>query len=917
MMSAPDFPRTYRMKSGPRVFLLTIALLIFGVGAAGIYLELEFSPVYYVILLPFGLVAAVGAIMAWYFLAAPEITLTRSSIELRTALTRRELFKSEIAGYRRVNRYFGNATIMLFPSDLRDRGINIRRFMRRDQLFEEWLRSLRNLDQVGVVRSSENMPGDAEDAARPGWVLAVAMVLNIAGAFWAVVAVLSSGLSDELGVVLVSAPLLALMMAIIWRVYFRLDFRGDGTRTSLFFLFFLPGISLAWRANSDIELAGWEMPVVAAAAIALLIAIISRASYRRSFEAGSRLAVLFVLMLPYGFGLTLFTNASFDTSLAQTFPVTIQHKHYSPGGRYHFARYWVDLGSWGERLTESSITVPGDLYRRLDIGMVATVRLYRGAFRMPYYTLHPSIRLPDLKWVPVISDLEAGVAAYDKGEFNKALELLRKPVEDGDDRAQFYVGILHRDGRGTSRDTDAAMRLFQLASAQGNARAMHAIGYAYDRGIGVTENLGEAIEWYRKAATANDPSALTSLGALYQEGRGVTQNFEHARRLLLQAAELAWGPAMNNLGMMYANGTGVTHDMAEATGWWVRSLGLGNKEAAWYLGRYLTRAGATTVEISEGVAMLREAALSGNAQAAFKLSILYGSDRGVPKSSADRLKWLDRAIDLDHPPAMLHRGGLYAEVGQAALAAQFYRRAAEMGYARAQAYLGKIYADGNSVARDLTEAVKWYARAIAQGDAMGQRLLAYSHHAGLGVDKNPQEAARLYRLAAIQGDAYAADNLALMLLYGLGVSRDETEGLKWTRMAADQGQPIALNNLANMLDRGDPVGRDVTAALVFYRRAAAHGQANAAHSLATHYFSGRSIERDIEESYYWTLIAERGYSASERTNIVSLKRSILAEILETGGDRAAIEKRASQFRPLPAPPAPIPSAKPYVTPQGR
>jgi TPR repeat protein len=133
-------------------------------------------------------------------------------------------------------------------------------------------------------------------------------------------------------------------------------------------------------------------------------------------------------------------------------------------------------------------------------------------------------------------------------------------------------------------------------------------------------------------------------------------------------------------------------------------------------------------------------------------------------------------------------------------------------------------------------------------------------------------------------------------------------------MAADQGQPIALNNLANMLDRGDPVGRDVTAALVFYRRAAAHGQANAAHSLATHYFSGRSIERDIEESYYWTLIAERGYSASERTNIVSLKRSILAEILETGGDRAAIEKRASQFRPLPAPPAPIPSAKPYVTP---
>jgi TPR repeat protein len=40
--------------------------------------------------------------------------------------------------------------------------------------------------------------------------------------------------------------------------------------------------------------------------------------------------------------------------------------------------------------------------------------------------------------------------------------------------------------------------------------------------------------------------------------------------------------------------------------------------------------------------------------------------------------------------------------------------------ARAQAYLGRHFAEGNGVAPDLAEAVQWYE----QGDAMGQRMLA-------------------------------------------------------------------------------------------------------------------------------------------------------------------------------------------------
>ena len=108
---------------------------------------------------------------------------------------------------------------------------------------------------------------------------------------------------------------------------------------------------------------------------------------------------------------------------------------------------------------------------------------------------------------------------------------------------------------------------------------------------------------------------------------------------------------------------------------------------------------------------MRESAHAGNGDAAFALSLLYLDGRGVTRNTVEGLKWLDRAIELDHPPAMLQRGGLHARDGQPAAAVRLYRMAAEKGYARAQAYLGRHFADGNGVAPDLAEAVKWYERA--------------------------------------------------------------------------------------------------------------------------------------------------------------------------------------------------------------
>lgn len=84
------------------------------------------------------------------------------------------------------------------------------------------------------------------------------------------------------------------------------------------------------------------------------------------------------------------------------------------------------------------------------------------------------------------------------------------------------------------------------------------------------------------------------------------------------------------------------------------------------------------------------------------------------------------------------------------------RAKAEQGDARAQYELGKAYADGEGVTRDLTESVKWYRKAAEQGDAAAQYNLGVAYTLGHGgLRKDPAEAAKWYRKSAEQGYALA------------------------------------------------------------------------------------------------------------------------------------------------------------------
>ena len=95
--------------------------------------------------------------------------------------------------------------------------------------------------------------------------------------------------------------------------------------------------------------------------------------------------------------------------------------------------------------------------------------------------------------------------------------------------------------------------------------------------------------------------------------------------------------------------------------------------------------------------------------------------------------------------------------GDHARALNGFRNLAAWGDAQSQLILGGMYAKGEGVPEEDTEAVRWYRLAAEQGDVSAQLSLGFKYDKGEGVAKDDAEAMRWFCLAAEQGHPDSAD----------------------------------------------------------------------------------------------------------------------------------------------------------------
>jgi cell division septation protein DedD len=100
----------------------------------------------------------------------------------------------------------------------------------------------------------------------------------------------------------------------------------------------------------------------------------------------------------------------------------------------------------------------------------------------------------------VLGGFEEGSAAYQQGDYAKALEEWTPLAKNGNQQAQYNIGYMHFNGIGVPKEPAKAAKWFAMAAKQGDAAAQMSLGVMYGTGQGVEQDYSQAYIWLTLAA---------------------------------------------------------------------------------------------------------------------------------------------------------------------------------------------------------------------------------------------------------------------------------------------------------------------------------------------------------------------------------------------------------------------------------
>ena len=155
------------------------------------------------------------------------------------------------------------------------------------------------------------------------------------------------------------------------------------------------------------------------------------------------------------------------------------------------------------------------------------------------------------------------------------------------------------------------------------------------------------------------------------------------------------------------------------------------------------------------IAALQHRADAGDLEAEFRLGAAYRDGVPIlPQNQAESVKW--------------------------------FHKAADQGFAKAEAELGNMYFHGTGVRKDYSEALRWFTKAAQQADALAANAVGYLYYNGYGVQRNYSYAFEWFSKSAQQGDVAAQYALGLMYRGGDGVNRNFAEAAKYFHASAER-----------------------------------------------------------------------------------------------------------------------------------
>lgn len=148
-----------------------------------------------------------------------------------------------------------------------------------------------------------------------------------------------------------------------------------------------------------------------------------------------------------------------------------------------------------------------------------------------------------------LADVKAGVDAWARGDFPRAVAEWKAPADAGDPDAQFNLGQAYKLGRGVPRDFTRAETLYASAAAKGHLQASDNYGLMlFQRG-----ERAKAMPYIRAAAERGDARAQYIFGLALFNADGVEKDWLRAYAYVSMAQQAGLPQATGALAQMDQN----------------------------------------------------------------------------------------------------------------------------------------------------------------------------------------------------------------------------------------------------------------------------------------------------------------------------------------------------------------------------
>jgi len=135
-------------------------------------------------------------------------------------------------------------------------------------------------------------------------------------------------------------------------------------------------------------------------------------------------------------------------------------------------------------------------------------------------------------------ELVAGLAAYQNGDYARALAEFQPLADEGDITAQYYMGELYLKGQGVPQDFEKAVKWYAMAAEYGHGAAQANLGALLTLGLGTRRDLETAYYWQILSVVWTDTALRRAAFRSLMEV--APQLTEDEKKTLGAAANEAW-----------------------------------------------------------------------------------------------------------------------------------------------------------------------------------------------------------------------------------------------------------------------------------------------------------------------------------------------------------------------------------------